>query len=282
MIKEKIAVLVDSGSDIAKDLSEHLFVLPLLIQIGEKTYTDGVDITLQEILNIIDRQKVTTSLPSAEVLLKTLEKIKEKGYTHLIVSTISSELSGTHNFLRLLLEDYPNLKIALIDTKNISTASGYTAKLALELIDQGKSFEEIVPTLKKSLHNHKVFFTVGTLSYLIRGGRIGLVAGTVANLLSINPTITCNENGIYHAVSKTRGYQKAIKKMTNLSSEFINDHQSFDVTILVARVDDEIKTIIEEIKDTFKKAKSITLQNVSPALAIHTGPRALGIALRKR
>lgn len=281
MNKEKIAVLTDSGNDVLNDISENLFVVPLLIQVDDKTYIDGEDINLEEILKLIDDHKVTTSLPSSDVIRKTLDDIKEQGYTHVIINTISSGLSGTYNVIRLLISDYEGLEISLVDTKNISKASGYTTYLALELIEKGFSFDEIVETLNNSLNNHKVFFTVGTVDYLRRGGRIGLVAGAVANILSIRPVITCNETGVYHSVSKTRGYPKAIRRMIDLSYKFIEDSESYDLTVLVADVDDRTKEAIETIKETFDKVRNFEIKSVTPALAIHTGPQALGIALSK-
>ena len=282
MTKEKLAILTDSGTDVSSQISEDLFVLPLLIQIDKKSYFDGVDINLEQVLELVDKHKITTSLPSANAILKTLDEIKTQGYTHVIVTTISSGLSGTYNFIRMLVEDYKGLKIALVDTKNISKASGYTIHLALDLIKKGKSFGEIVQSLNDSLANHKVFFTVGTVEYLRRGGRIGLVAGTVANILSIKPIITCNDAGVYYAVGKTRGYQKAINKMIQLAIDFIGEHQAYDLTILVAKVDEKTKENIAQIKDIFKKAVNFEITSVSPTLAIHTGPQALGIAIRKR
>ncbi len=281
MNKEKIAVLTDSGNDVLSGISENLFVVPLLIQVDNKTYIDGVNISLEETLKLIDNHKVTTSLPSSDVIIKTLDDIKEEGYTHVIINTISSGLSGTYNIVRLLIEDYEGLEIELVDTKNISKGSGYTTNLALELIEQGLSFKEIVETLKTSLKNHKVFFTVGTVDYLRRGGRIGLVAGAVANILSIKPVITCNENGVYHSVSKTRGYPKAISKMIDLAVDFKGDSKIYDITILTAEVDERTKEAIELIKETFSDVRNLEIKPVTPALGIHTGPQAIGIAVSK-
>lgn len=279
---EKIALLTDSGNDVNASLSPHLFVVPLILQMGSETHFDDDKLTLDHIFNVIDHQKITTSLPTAETILNALDTIKSQGYTHLIVTTISSGLSGTFNFMRLLLEDYEGLEIKLIDTKNISIASGFSVQLALELIEAGKPFDEIIHIVESHLNEHKVFFTVGSLEYLRRGGRIGLVAGAVADLLSIKPVITCNETGVYHAVSKTRGYARAIDKMVELAQDFIKEAKRYDLTILVAKVDARTKEIVAAIKETFKKAMNIEIKSVSPVLAIHTGPQALGLALRRK
>jgi len=164
MNKEKIAVLTDSGSDIEKTYADNLFVLPLTIQIDEHTYIDGVDITLDQVLQKLDTNKVTTSLPKPEVIIESLDKIKSFGYTHVVINTISSGLSGTYNVIRMLIEEYEGLTIGLIDTKNISKGSGYTSYKALELIEEGQSFNKIMATLESTLDVQKVFFTIGSLS----------------------------------------------------------------------------------------------------------------------
>lgn len=278
---EKIAVLTDSGSDIENTYADNLFVLPLTIQIDEQTYIDGVDITLDLILQKLDTSKVTTSLPKPEVIIESLDKIKSLGYTHVIINTISSGLSGTYNVIRMIMEDYEGLTIGLIDTKNISKGSGYTAYKALELIKDGQSFNEIVATLENTLDDQKVFFTIGTVEYLRRGGRIGLVAGTVASILHIKPIISCNDKGVYYTVKKTRGYQNAIIQLIEIAHEFASQANTYDITILVVKVNEKIVALIEEVKALFRNTRKFEIRSVTPALAIHTGPEAFGVVVRK-
>lgn len=278
---EKIAVLTDSGSDIDKTYADNLFVLPLTIHIDEQTYIDGVDITLDEVLQKLDTSKVTTSLPKPEVIIESLDKIKSLGYTHVVINTISSGLSGTYNVIRMLKEDYEGLTIGLIDTKNISKGSGYTTYKALELIKVGKSFNEIIVTLESTLDDQKVFFTIGTIEYLRRGGRIGLVAGTVASILHIKPIISCNDKGVYYTVKKTRGYQKAIRQLIEIAYEFASEANTYDITILAAKADEKIEIYVEEVKALFTNTRNFEIRLITPALAIHTGPEAFGVVVRK-
>lgn len=281
-MKEKIAVLTDSGSNLLKGENKNLFILPLIIQIDDKTYVDGVDITLEEVLSLLDQHKVTTSLPSSEVIEKTLDEIKELGYTHVIVNTISSGLSGTYNVVRIITESYEGLEIALLDTKNISKGSGYTTISALELVEEGKSFKEIVKILKERMAKNKVFFTLNSLEYLRRGGRIGLVASTIASLIKIKPIISCNEDGVYYTAQKSRGYANAISKTLDLARSFVEGSNSYDITLLVTRIDETANEVEFMIKSIFDKIANFEIIYVSSALAIHTGPEAIGIAVRKK
>ncbi len=280
-MNEKIAVIVDSGSDINTHQQKqyNIYSLPLRIMIEDKEYIDGVDISREELFSQIDTENISTSLPSGEDILKTFEGLKEEGYTKAIAITISSGLSGTHNVIRNLTQDIDGLETFVLDTKNISLASGYLAIEAAKMIEKGQSFEEIKTSLQNSLHKSKVFFTVGTLDYLIKGGRIGLVAGTVANALNIKPIIACNDEGIYHTVAKTRGYKRVLKNMIKEAHKFLEDSKDYSVTILNANTEEDLDELKAFAQKHLEHASSIEVSNITPALAIHTGPEAIGIAV---
>ncbi|MBN3490078.1 DegV family protein [Acholeplasma equirhinis] len=278
---QKIAILADSGSDINNfKKGSPLYILPLRIVIDGVEYIDKKEISLTEVLSKLDTHKVTTSLPSPKDIESTLDQIKADGFTHVIVIPISKGLSGTMNVIRTIVEDYEGLEISIIDTKNISMASGYSSIEALEMIEQGKSYSEIVDAINTRLTLKKVFFTVDKLIYLKRGGRIGLVSATIADLLKIKPVITCNEDGVYYSVKKQRGYEQAVKQLINLVSEFVGDASSYDLSLMNADSKLDLEKLQNQIKEALPKVRNIEVSNITPALAIHTGPEALGIAVK--
>ncbi len=281
MMQEKIAIVVDSGSDVNPALQEkyHITSLPLQILIDDKEYTDGVDITRESLFAQIDHAKVSTSLPAGQTILDGFEKLKQEGYTHVIVVAISSGLSGTYNVIKNLTLEVEGLEFFVLDTKNISLASGYHALEAARLISEGHDFKTVIKKIEATLDHSKVYFTVGTLDYLIRGGRIGLVAGTVANVLNIKPVISCNPEGIYHTVSKVRGYKRVLTKMIDEAYDFAKDAKSCTVTLLNANSQEDLDKLLEYAKKKFTNAMDVTLSNITPALAIHTGTEAMGIAV---
>jgi DegV family protein with EDD domain len=277
---EKIAVLADSGSDLNvmnKDLP--LFILPLRIIIDGMEFVDKKDITLKEVLSRIDDSKVSTSLPSPKDILDTLDEIKSKGFTHVICIPISKGLSGTMNIIKQIVDEYQGLTIEIIDTKNISMASGYSSLEALELIDKKVSFKDLVKKINERLTYKKVFFTVDKLIYLKRGGRIGLVAATVAELLKIKPVITCNPDGIYYTVKKERGYQRAVNQLIEQVKEFVGSSSKYDISLLNSDTSLDLKQLENQIKTSLPNIRNLNISNITPALAIHTGPEALGIAV---
>jgi DegV family protein with EDD domain len=279
-MKQNIAILADSGSDINIDSTNMpLYILPLRIIIDGKEYIDKKEISLKEVLSHIDHKKVTTSLPSPKDIEGTFDQIKKDGFTHVICIPISKGLSGTMNIIRQIAEDYEGLTIELIDTKNISMASGYSSLDALHMIEEGKSFEDIVHTINHNLTKRKVFFTVDKLVYLKKGGRIGLVSATVADLLKIKPVITCNDEGIYYTVKKQRGYQKAVNELIHQVAQFVKDSKSYDVSLMNSDSKLDLEGFTSKIKEALPHIRNFTISNITPALAIHTGPEALGIAV---
>jgi len=279
-MNNKIAILADSGSDINTVKSgSPLYILPLRIIIDGKEFIDKKEITLKEVLSQIDDKKVSTSLPSPKDIESTFDQIKKDGFTHVICIPISKGLSGTMNVIRKIAEDYKGLEIKLIDTKNISMASGYSSLEALEMIEAGKDFDTIINTINERLTKKKVFFTVDKLVYLKRGGRIGLVSATVADLLKIKPVITCNDEGIYYTVKKQRGYQKAVAQLIDQVQEFVGASKSYDVALMNSDSKIDLDQLTLKIKAALPNIDTFTVSHITPALAIHTGPEALGIAV---
>ncbi len=277
---EKIAILADSGSDLIfgkKDLP--LFILPLRIIIDGKEYVDKKDISLKEVLSKLDDSKITTSLPSPKDIMDTFDMIKNQGFTHLICIPISKGLSGTMNIINQIAQDYKGLTTEIIDTKNISMASGFSSLEALDMVKNKVPFNQIIEKINERLTFKKVFFTVDKLLYLKRGGRIGLVAATVADLLKIKPVISCNEAGIYYTIKKERGYQRAVNQLIEQVMDFVKDASSYDVALLNSDSKLDLKSFEKELKSKLPSIRNFTLSTITPALAIHTGPEALGIAV---
>ena len=218
MNKEKIALLVDSGTDVpAEIMSQYgMYMLPLQIIYKDRTYTDKVDITAEEIYQRLPQEIPSTSLPDGETINKIFDRIKADGYEQVLAVTISSGLSGTYNVVRLMGEQRNDLDIFVLDTKNIGIGAGLQAIRAAELLNEGITWQELKEQLLQEVVRNKVFFNVATLEYLQKGGRIGLVVSILGNALKLNPIISCNDEGIYYTVAKSRGRKKSLDKTVEL------------------------------------------------------------------
>lgn len=282
--KEKIAIITDSGTDVPPKYIEkyNMYVVPLIVNYNNQSYRDGVDININTICEKLKEEVPTTSLPSIDDIMETFEKVLTDGYKKVIVVTISSGLSGTHNAMRIASESFEDkLDIMLVDTKNIDIGAGFTAIRAGELIEQGYSFEEIKEELDDVINNTKVYFCVKTLEYLRKGGRIGLVASVVGTALDLKPVISCNSDGIYYVVSKARGRKKSLKKAINEAKEYAKQFKEYNIAVVNVWSKEEAKEIEDNIKNDFPNVKSVFVGAISPALAVHTGPGLIGVGVQK-
>lgn len=214
MMKEKIAILVDSGVDVPNKLVRkyNMYVAPLTIIYSDKEYSDGVDITAEEVYSRLETEIPSTSLPSGQTIQNIFNKIKEDGYNKVLAVTISSGLSGTYNAIKMIGDQQKDLEVFVLDTKNIAIASGFNAIQAAEYIKEGMDFKLLTKTVSKNIDNSKVFFCVSTLEYLQKGGRIGLVSAILGSTLSLKPIISCNDDGIYYTAAKIIGRKKILKE----------------------------------------------------------------------
>ncbi|MFL2100588.1 DegV family protein [Desemzia sp. FAM 23989] len=285
MNKEKIAFLVDSGSDVPQDILEkgNMKVIPLKIIYKDGEYTDKVDIQAEEIYDRLKEEVPKTSLPDGEAIKKMMMEIKAEGYTKVIAITISSGLSGTNNMVRLMAEEIEGLDVFVLDTKNIGIGSGLHAERALSYVEAGLEWETIKQKLQNGIEDIKVHFYVDTLEYLQKGGRIGLVSSLVGNLLNLKPVISCNEDGIYYTVAKARGSKKGIQKLIDTTIEFAQQATKYDVAVCYAgRETKELAdTIAGKLKNALPNIRTSYFDSLSPALGVHTGPGLIGIAVSR-
>lgn len=282
MNKAKIALLVDSGTDVPNELIEQygMYMIPLQIIYKDRIYTDKVDITPEEVYERLSEEVPSTSLPDGETITRIFEQIKQDGYEKVIAVTISSGLSGTFNVVRLIAEEFTDLDTFVLDTKNIGIGSGLQAIEAAKLVEAGVPWEKLKEQLTKNVAKAKVFFNVATLEYLQKGGRIGLVASILGNALKLNPIISCNDEGIYHTVAKARGRKKSLEKTFEIVKNFIGEHQKFSLAVAHGQALEEAEAFFAKLKEHFPQAEKIYFGTISPALVVHTGPGLLGIGIQ--
>ncbi|MCA9766618.1 MAG: DegV family protein [Carnobacterium sp.] len=283
MTKEKVAYLVDSGSNVPEEYVElgNMNVIPLKIIYKEKEFIDNVDITAQDVYDRLQDEIPTTSLPSGEVISEIFKKIQDEGFKKVICVTISSGLSGTNNMVRVVSENFSDMDILTIDSKNIGIGSGLIAVQAYKYVEAGLDWDTIKSKLEEDVAKSKIFFHVPTLEYLQKGGRIGLVASILGNILNLKPVITCNEDGVYDTVAKIRGNKKSVQKAIDLAVDFAGNAKNYNLAIAyggktaLAQVE-EIRAVL---KEKLPLAGAIFEGEVSPALGVHTGPGLIGIGI---
>lgn len=275
---EKIALITDSASDITSDIIEkyNVKVLPFKIIYRDKEFSDGIDITSQEVYATLESNTPTTSLPSMADIEELFETLKKEGYTHAIVVTISSKLSGFNNAIKLLAEDYPEIKTYVHDSKSISKGEVILISEAGNMIEEGKCFDDIVNELPKINERIKIFFAIGTLEYLIRGGRIGKVAGTIAQFLHLKPIVSVDDEGEYYTYAKVRGRKQSLHKLYDIGVETLNQKKC-DVYIMHGEAEEEALALAEKLR-AHEGANFVNFGGyLSPVSGVHSGPGFIGV-----
>lgn len=273
---EKIALITDSASDINSELIKkyNINVLPFKIIFSDKEYKDGVDITPSMLYKRLPDEIPTTSLPSISEFTQLLENLKSEGYTHAIIITISNCFSGTFNAARLASESVSGINTFVFDSLTLTMSEGAMVLEAANLIEKGKSFDEIVDYLSTIREKIDVFFTLDTLTYLKKGGRIGKVAGTIAEALNIKPIITIKDDG-FHTVAKVRGIKQSISRLSNILNEYLNKGKC-KVWIMNGDAPDKADLLYNAIKDSDNLVECTLGGMIGPALGVNTGPGLVG------
>ena len=244
----KIRIITDSSCDLNKDIIEKydIGVVPLNVSFGEDTYIDG-ELDKKEFYDRMTNSKELpkTSCPSPEKFMKSYE-----GDEDIIVFTLSSALSGTYSTALLaknmMLEENTNKKIAVIDTETGSIGQGQLIIKAAKLIQDGKSFEEIVDTIEK-LKKDKFFYgSLETLENAIKGGRINPLAGKLINALNMKVIIKIG-NGVVKPIDSARGSNNSIKKVAEKINDMMNDGNYTSLAIAHSNCPEKAEKIKELI-----------------------------------
>jgi len=279
----KTAILTDSAANLTKDfINQHknLFVVPLVISIDGKEYRDGVEISATEVYEQLEDHQVKTSLPFGKDVWEIFDQIKNEGYSDLLVINISSGLSGTFNSIRLALASLEGINYIHYDTLSLAGGEGLIVEYAVELVDKGTPLNEMKALLDQARFTDSIaFYTINTLKYLRRGGRIGKVEGTLGDILHIKPVITVNEEGEYITLSKGFGLNRALITMKTILVEKFNG-DLVDLVIHYGLDYENALALGEKLKGALN-VRNLTIVQLTPVLGVHTGPDMVAYIARR-
>lgn len=275
-----IRIITDSTVDIADKYSDLFTVVPLTVTFGEKDYIDGVTITKQEFYQKLisgpDLPKTSQATPA--VFAEVFRKLQEEG-DEAIVITVSSRLSGTYQSACIAAEDFPNVRV--VDSKNVSIASGVLAEYALRCAEDGMGLNELADHLTKKREEVGLVAMVDTLEYLKRGGRISGAAALAGGVLGIKPVVTARD-GELAVLGKARGSKKA----NNLLIEQIRKNGvDFSMPLLLGYTglsDDMLQQYIRDSQCLWKgHVNDLDCVQLSSVIGTHAGPGAVAVAYFK-
>lgn len=282
-MSEKILIASDSTTDLPPELVEryHIKIIPLGVTLGEKTYTDGVDIDPDAIYRHYTQtgELPKTSAVNIAEFLNFFRQYTQQGYS-IVLFTISAEFSSTFNNARLAAQDFDN--VFVVDTRNLCTGGGLLVVNAAEMAEQGKSAAEIALESVRLVPYVDSSFVIDSLEFLHKGGRCSAVAALGANLLHLKPCILVR-NGRMTVGKKYRGKFAAV--LTQYISDHLGDGADVDpkrVFLTHAGCDSEIvDACLAQVRDILPQSE-VVLSRAGCTISSHCGQNTLGVLFLRK
>nr|WP_300006231.1 DegV family protein [Tissierella sp.] len=279
-----VKIMTDSTSyideKIIKDLD--IGVLSLYVSFEEDSIREN-EIENDQFYNMMEEKGIPlSSQPTLGELYKAMVNIVSKG-DDLLCVFLSSEMSGTYNSAvavsKKVMEEYPDRKIYIIDSRTNSMQLGFAAIVAARAAKEGKDIEAIKKIVKDNIKRSKFLFIPDNLKYLQKGGRIGDASALIGNILKLIPILTV-KNGSATTFKTVRTKKRAIKEMLEV---VLDDDEKYAIKeIIVHHIDciDEAEELAQRLKAEL--GKEVSIVDIGPVIGLHVGPGAIGIAYYTR
>jgi len=276
---ENTAIVLDSTADFpeARDRYPNMRVVPLYVRFGEESFRDYVDIdphTFYTRLRTVSSLP-TTSQPTPQDFLAAYEELA--GYERIYSLHLSSRLSGTFRSAELAAEETGGDRIRVVDTE---TASAAVTMLALAIqrrlrLAAGCSDDEIEALIERYKREAEILFTVDTLEFLAKGGRIGRAKALAGNLLNVKPILTIEEGEIV-PVTRVRGRRKALEEFGRRFSEATSDRPGLRVGIAHAEAEGTVEELRAVVAAARPQAEIEIVTTLGAVVGTHAGPGTVG------
>jgi DegV family protein with EDD domain len=273
----KVYIVTDSTADIPKTLEEarEIIVVPLNVTHEGKTYRDGIDLTVDGLLEILKNSEETpkTSQVNPQSFYDIyLELLKDDCY--ILSFHLSSQLSGTYQSAVIAKEMLGSDRIFVVDSKSISMGTAFLAIEALRMVRNGQDVHTIVSKVNELSNRVRAIFAVDTLEYLKKGGRVTTAQAAIGTMLNIKPLI-CMKDGKLEVFDKVRGLKKALKRLVE---HMVEDGVDKDMLFAPGHADNE-EAMLEfkkMVQDETGITEAYTTFTVGSVVAVYSGPGVIG------
>jgi DegV family protein with EDD domain len=276
VVKEKVAIVVDSTASISLDLVEkyNIHVIPQILNWEGQSYRDNVDIVPQEFYTRLKTasEMPTTSQPSAGEFYEFFSRLAES-YEAIVAVLISEPLSGTQASARAARNMMPDFPIEIVDSYSTVMGLGFMALAAARAAADGADYMAVAEAARALVDKMRIVFVVDTLEFLHRGGRIGGAKRFVGSMLAIKPLLHLVDGKI-EPLASVRTKRKAVRHMFDLVEEAVKDQKQVHVSVMNALAPDEAASIAEELKRRIAPQEMI-MTELSPVIGTHVGPGTL-------
>ena len=255
--------------------------IPMTIAFGEEQYTDGVDLSKDEIFEKLIGEDVfpKTSQPSPAEFVECFGKAKEAGDS-VVAILISGALSGTLQSAELAKDMVEYDDIFIIDSKSATLGIRMLADRAVRMRDQGAGAEEIAAELEELKPRIRIYAGLDTLEYLYKGGRLSKAEAVVGKLAGIKPIIAVNQAGEVVMQGKQRGVKQVCKQLAKILEEEMPD-PNYPVYFIYAYDKKNCITLIQSLQKKGMEFGEVKTRGIGPTIGAHIGPGAFGIVYIK-
>ena len=276
----KLAVITDSSAFLQAETlrKEDLFVLDIPVNIDGQEYVEGVNLTAQEFYEKMARSSELpkTSQPSIAKLDEILSSLKEKGYTHVLGLFLSSGISGFHQNIQYMKDEYEGLTIAFPDTRITSAPLGYMVESVFRWAEQGEEFTTILDQLENQIQKTSAFIMVDDLDHLVKGGRLSNGAAILGNLLSIKPILYFNDQGVIEVYEKVRTEKKATKRLVEIVKE-ATANGNYQITVIHGNASQKAADLRQLLLDS-GVATDVEIATFGSVIGTHLGEGSIALA----
>ena len=271
------ALVLDSTADLPDPSARHpnWRLVPLYVRFGDETFRDHVDLSAEDFYRRLRNSSAQpqTSQPTPADFAAAFESLGE--YDRIVCVTISSRLSGTYESA-MLARSQVGEKVVVVDSASASGGIVILAEAIQRRLERGTTDEEISELAARFRREAGLLFTVDTLDYLVRGGRVGKAAGLAGALLAVKPILTIAE-GEVRPVKRVRGRQKALAELVRLLEDGTSDDPRYHLGVAHAdaRVDGE--DLVRRVQGARPRCSLDVVLTLGPVIGTHGGPGTLGL-----
>jgi DegV family protein with EDD domain len=274
---ENTAIVVDSTADFpeAAERFANWRIVPLYVRFGDESYRDYVELSPEEFYARLRTapETPTTSQPTPGDFLAAYEELA--GYERILSVHIAGKLSGTLESARTAARTLGDDRVRAIDSESASAAIAMLGLAIQRRLDRGTSDEEIDELVRRFRGESGLLFTVETLEYLARGGRIGRARAWAGELLNIKPILSI-EDGEVLPVKRVRGNRKAFLEFASAFEEGTRDAPSLRIGIAHAEAPERAEALTKLVRDKRPQADLEFVTTLGPVLGAHAGPGTVG------
>jgi DegV family protein with EDD domain len=271
-----IRIVTDSTCDLPEDIvsQQAITVVPMYINVNEKSYLDGIDLTRDEFYANLPGYfpAPKTATPSIETFIQTYERLADEGAQAILSIHLSETLSATVNSARAAAERFTRIPVTVLDSTQLSLGMGFLVEKAAQMARLGKTMEEIISTLKELMKRTYVFASLKTMEYLRRSGRMNTAIAMFGEILQIKPLVHMNMGNA--SAHRTRTQKNATARLFAWLDEYAPYEK---LAIVHAGVREEAEKLYEQVHSYFPQDK-VSIVQITPVLGAHLGIGALGFA----